>query len=126
MEETQNSLMVIEFQLLTKKIFIPSGDRTQDLWIRSPTRYPLRYRDLSFRKINLGPCLFVSTICIDGVTRHLHLGKKAKISQFLKQLAVELCFTLIRMILEGATGGLFAKCQQSMMFYTHKSTSKHS
>ena len=21
---------------------IPSGDRTQDLWIRSPTRYPLR------------------------------------------------------------------------------------
>ena len=22
--------------------FIPSGDRTQDLWIRSPTRYPLR------------------------------------------------------------------------------------
>ena len=26
----------------TKKNFIPSGDRTQDLWIRSPTRYPLR------------------------------------------------------------------------------------
>ena len=24
------------------KIIIPSGDRTQDLWIRSPTRYPLR------------------------------------------------------------------------------------
>ena len=26
----------------SKNIFIPSGDRTQDLWIRSPTRYPLR------------------------------------------------------------------------------------
>ena len=25
-----------------KMIIIPSGDRTQDLWIRSPTRYPLR------------------------------------------------------------------------------------
>ena len=25
---------------------IPAGIRTQDLWIRSPTRYPLRYRDL--------------------------------------------------------------------------------
>ena len=25
-----------------KKGHIPSGDRTQDLWIRSPTRYPLR------------------------------------------------------------------------------------
>ena len=25
-----------------KKKIIPSGDRTQDLWIRSPTRYPLR------------------------------------------------------------------------------------
>ena len=24
------------------KMNIPSGDRTQDLWIRSPTRYPLR------------------------------------------------------------------------------------
>ena len=23
-------------------IYIPSGERTQDLWIRSPTRYPLR------------------------------------------------------------------------------------
>ena len=27
---------------LTKITIIPSGDRTQDLWIRSPTRYPLR------------------------------------------------------------------------------------
>ena len=26
----------------TKNSTIPSGDRTQDLWIRSPTRYPLR------------------------------------------------------------------------------------
>ena len=25
-----------------KRFVIPSGDRTQDLWIRSPTRYPLR------------------------------------------------------------------------------------
>lgn len=25
---------------------IPGGDRTHDLWIRSPTRYPLRHRDL--------------------------------------------------------------------------------
>ena len=25
-----------------KKNIIPSGGRTQDLWIRSPTRYPLR------------------------------------------------------------------------------------
>ena len=25
-----------------KRFFIPSGDRTQDLWIRSPTHYPLR------------------------------------------------------------------------------------
>ena len=24
---------------------IPAGIRTRDLWIRSPTRYPLRYRD---------------------------------------------------------------------------------
>ena len=28
-----------------KKISIPAGIRTRDLWIRSPTRYPLRYRD---------------------------------------------------------------------------------
>ena len=28
-------------------IIIPCGDRTHDLWIRSPTRYPLRQRDLS-------------------------------------------------------------------------------
>ena len=26
-------------------IIIPCGDRTHDLWIRSPTRYPLRQRD---------------------------------------------------------------------------------
>jgi hypothetical protein len=33
-------------KLQTKnKSFIPAGIRTRDLWIRSPTRYPLRYRD---------------------------------------------------------------------------------
>ena len=26
--------------------YIPRGDRTHDLWIRSPTRYPLRQRDI--------------------------------------------------------------------------------
>ena len=29
-----------------QKVFISAGIRTRDLWIRSPTRYPLRYRDL--------------------------------------------------------------------------------
>ena len=28
-----------------KNCSIPAGIRTRDLWIRSPTRYPLRYRD---------------------------------------------------------------------------------
>jgi hypothetical protein len=29
----------------------PRGDRTLDLWIRSPSRYPLRYRgDILIRK----------------------------------------------------------------------------
>ena len=28
-----------------KRYLIPGGIRTHDLWIRSPTRYPLRYRD---------------------------------------------------------------------------------
>ena len=28
-----------------KRCAIPCGDRTHDLWIRSPTRYPLRQRD---------------------------------------------------------------------------------
>ena len=28
-----------------KICFIPGGIRTHDLWIRSPTRYPLRYGD---------------------------------------------------------------------------------
>ena len=28
-----------------KCVCIPAGIRTRDLWIRSPTRYPLRYRD---------------------------------------------------------------------------------
>jgi hypothetical protein len=28
-----------------KENCIPCGDRTHDLWIRSPTRYPLRQRD---------------------------------------------------------------------------------
>ena len=31
--------------LIEKDICIPAGGRTQDLWIRSPTRYPLRYGD---------------------------------------------------------------------------------
>ena len=31
---------MVLFRLI--KTIIPSGDRTQDLWIRSPTRYPLR------------------------------------------------------------------------------------
>ena len=40
-----------------KNVIIPAGIRTRDLWIRSPTRYPLRYRDcyiymLSQRKVN--------------------------------------------------------------------------
>ena len=28
-----------------KKVSIPGGIRTRDLWIRSPARYPLRYGD---------------------------------------------------------------------------------
>ena len=31
--------------LKIEKYFIPGGIRTRDLWIRSPTRYPLRYGD---------------------------------------------------------------------------------
>ncbi len=27
-----------------QKNYTPRGDRTLDLWIRSPSRYPLRYR----------------------------------------------------------------------------------
>ena len=30
---------------IQKCVCIPAGIRTRDLWIRSPTRYPLRYRD---------------------------------------------------------------------------------
>ena len=44
------------FQKCTEKsakklihICIPGGIRTRDLWIRSPTRYPLRYRDFHIR-----------------------------------------------------------------------------
>ena len=37
-----NGLENITWESKTEKSFIPSGDRTQDLWIRSPTRYPLR------------------------------------------------------------------------------------
>merc|ERR1711954_394376 len=33
---------ILTLTFVARKTFIPSGDRTQDLWIRSPTRYPLR------------------------------------------------------------------------------------
>ena len=35
-----------EVQSRCKMLGIPGGDRTRDLRIRSPTRFPLRYRDL--------------------------------------------------------------------------------
>ena len=41
-------LDLIRDMLLGKTEDIPAGIRTQDLWIRSPTRYPLRYRDCVF------------------------------------------------------------------------------
>ena len=40
-QQTANSKTTIK-SIEPKNSIIPSGDRTQDLWIRSPTRYPLR------------------------------------------------------------------------------------
>ena len=41
--------MFLRYILSKKKekdtLCIPGGIRTRDLWIRSPTRYPLRYGD---------------------------------------------------------------------------------
>jgi hypothetical protein len=44
-EKSKYSLWLL-LELGKSKHPIPAGIRTRDLWIRSPTRYPLRYRDL--------------------------------------------------------------------------------
>ena len=43
----------------TKKSDIPAGIRTRDLWIRSPTRYPLRYGDCFVLQASTGRYLNV-------------------------------------------------------------------
>ena len=41
----QDDTEIDNTQTVLEKHIIPGGIRTHGLWIRSPTRYPLRYRD---------------------------------------------------------------------------------
>ena len=41
----QDDTEIDNTQTVLEKHNIPGGIRTHGLWIRSPTRYPLRYRD---------------------------------------------------------------------------------
>ena len=44
----QDNTEINNTQTVLEKQIIPGGIRTHGLWIRSPTRYPLRYRDLIY------------------------------------------------------------------------------
>ena len=44
-KETNADCLMENLKKRQKCVCIPAGIRTRDLWIRSPTRYPLRYRD---------------------------------------------------------------------------------
>ncbi|GBP73339.1 hypothetical protein EVAR_53134_1 [Eumeta japonica] len=67
---------------------IPGGDRTHDLWIRSPTRYPLRHRDreraLSIHNSSHRPhahCAVARAhVCItqDTINRYVHDSRLAE------------------------------------------------
>ena len=46
----QDNTEINNTQTVLEKQIIPGGIRTHGLWIRSPTRYPLRYRDT---KVNI-------------------------------------------------------------------------
>ena len=52
----------VENPNLRQKAFIPGGIRTRDLWIRSPTRYPLRYGDCFVLQASTGRYLNVLLI----------------------------------------------------------------
>ena len=48
----QDDKQINNTQTVSEKQIIPGGIRTHGLWIRSPTRYPLRYRDTKGNDIN--------------------------------------------------------------------------
>jgi len=45
------NFILVESSEKIKKTCTPRGDRTLDLWIRSPSRYPLRYRGCIYDNI---------------------------------------------------------------------------
>ena len=61
--ETLKPSIYMYGQFGIKIMSIPGGIRTHDLWIRSPTRYPLRYGDLDAQSNSSVTCQLTANGC---------------------------------------------------------------
>ena len=61
--ETLKPSIYMYEQVGRKIMSIPGGIRTHDLWIRSPTRYPLRYGDLCAQSNSSVTCQLTANGC---------------------------------------------------------------
>ena len=61
--KTLKSSIYMYEQVGIKIMSIPGGIRTHDLWIRSPTRYPLRYGDLDAQSYSSVTCQLTANGC---------------------------------------------------------------
>ncbi|KRY39325.1 hypothetical protein T01_15178 [Trichinella spiralis] len=110
-----------------RRYLIPGGDRTHDLWVRSPTRYPLRYRDFYRCGIRLYDVQFVNgrkknKMLIDNTARGLVWLKRGRKNrdhflqtvQLVKHGAVQLHREHLNVECQGEREDLSAQGEESM------------